>query len=51
MNDKAWAMFSLTTLLSVLGFTAGMCGEHGVAGACGGGAFCTGLLTWAMTTY
>lgn len=51
MDDKSWAFFALTTLLSVLGFWAGMSNQYGVAGSCAGGAICTGLIAWAMTTY
>ena len=51
MNDKSWAMFCLTCLLVVLGFTAGMYNEPDVAGFCALGVLGFGLLTWAMTTY
>lgn len=51
MDDKSWAFFCLTALLSVLGFWAGMSDQYGVAGSCAGGALLAGLVTWAMTTY
>ena len=51
MNDKAWAFFSLTILMVVLGFAAGMAHEYGISTVSFGGAGCAALLTWAMTTY
>lgn len=51
MDDKSWAMFSLTVLQIVLGFWAGFTGHEGLAAALFSGAGLAFIATWCMTTY
>lgn len=52
MEYKFWAFFGLTVMLIVLGWFAAKDGDmNDTAISCTIGAFCTGLITWAMTTY